>query len=140
MDKERNRQTFVARNPDLIRREELAQAAKWWAINATAMPPADPWKSHMALLPIVSLLAQNARELEQWLIAADSSVNGGLRQSIYADARLELLSESPPWLGKTFATVQDGPEFRAIRRGELGRLLEEIRVDSAIQIEQGKVV
>lgn len=140
MDKEPNRKAFVSRNPDLIRKEELAQAAKWWAINATSMPPQDPWKSHMALLPIAALLCASARELAQWLENADRAVNGGLRQSIYGDARMELLADMPPWSHSQWIGAHDRADFLSIRRAELQRLLDEIRGDASIQLSNGQLL
>lgn len=131
-DKEPNRRVFISRNPDLIRREELLQAAKWWAINATTMPPGDPWKSHMALLPLAALLCASARELATWLETADRAVGGGLKQTIYADARLELIAESPPWFHKEFMASHDSEAFRYIARAELANLIEDIRGDALV--------
>lgn len=140
MRRDPNRKFFQSRNPDLIVDTELARAAKWWAINATVMPPSDPWKSHMALLPIAALLAVNAAELAKWLEDADRAVSGGLRQSIYGDARLELLSLTPPWDHSEFRLRQNDPAFVLIRRGELQRLIDEIRADAAVQTANGNVL
>lgn len=140
MDKDQNRRYFQSRNPDLIVESELARAAKWWAINATVMPPTDPWKSHMALLPIAALLAVNGAELSRWLENAHKAVSGGLRQTIYADARLELLSLTPPWDHSEFRVRQNDPAFVLIRRGELQRLIDEIRADAQVQASNGQVL
>jgi hypothetical protein len=130
----KNRPGFMKRDLVRVPREELEKAAKWWGVNACTMSAADPWKSHMALLPIVALLAVNAGELAQWLLAAHAAVQGGIdRTTVYEQAWLELMSETPPWAPRSsFHGVNEQPDFLIIRRAELARLLDEIRQDASV--------
>lgn len=115
------------------------------------MPEVDPWRGHLASIVFATLLAPKATDLELWLRHAHTAVRGAtsIDSSVYLQARLELLSERPPWL-LSQADIQHGfPgihehqqrwfELRCI--DEMGRLLEQIKADGAIDVApKGNVV
>lgn len=108
------------------------------------MPDCDPWRGHLASIVFAALLAPKATDLEIWLRHAHTAVRGAgsLESSCYAQARLELLSERPPWL-LSRQDIENGfpgihehraPWFEHKCIDEMGRLLEQIKADGAIDV------
>lgn len=113
-------------------------AAKWWASNVVIMSAADPWRSHFALVPLAALLAPRAADLESWLRHAHGALGrSALETSVYDQARLELLSQEPPWFARDgFASLKTHDEAWSVqmRINEMARLLDEIRGDCALTV------
>jgi hypothetical protein len=77
---------------DILRipKQELLIAARWWCIGAVRMPTIDPWRSHLALVPNIALMAPNALSLAGWLDNAHTITKGTNATTIYEGCFVEL--------------------------------------------------
>jgi len=122
---------------------EMLAAAQYWAQNLVIMPLCDPWRVHLFATCFAALVAPKADDLEAWLRHAHASVAGAsLVTSCYQQARLELLSQHPPWSRASEIAVPGMPTIathgqgwsREMRLNEMQRLLDEIKSDGQLAV------